>query len=143
MPSWEMLPASDFRAVADYVSSIGNAGSLNPDEQVASPEVLKEAGRRLYETDCARCHGDDGDGSGPDGAVLLPHPANFHQMMPSYPAAARILQSGVPGSGMPAFPLLTPAEVQAVTYYLRSFYSEANKQPAAATSASPQMGEMQ
>ena len=143
MPSWEMLPASDFQAVADYVASLGKTDSLPLERQYASPEVLKEAGRRLFESDCARCHGDNADGTGPDGAELLPHPANFHQMMPSYQASAGILHSGVPGSGMPAFPLLTPPEVQAVTYYIRSFYSEANKQPPAAPVASPQMGDMQ
>jgi cytochrome c oxidase cbb3-type subunit I/II len=33
-----------------------------------------------------------------------------------------VIAGGVPGSAMPAWPLLTRAEVQAVTFYIRSFY---------------------
>ncbi len=144
MPSWHMLPSSDFRAVADYVAWLGKENSLPSAQMAASPQVLMEAGKRVYSTHCASCHGDDGKGDGPVGMVLVPHPADFHQVMPSYSAAAEILRSGVPGSGMPAFPLLTPAEVQAVTYYMRSFYQEpTDKQPSVAPSASAQMGDMQ
>ncbi|MFP5210960.1 MAG: cbb3-type cytochrome c oxidase subunit I [Acidobacteriota bacterium] len=123
MPSWNTLPATDFRAVADYVASLGRGGELPPSQQYAAGEVLEKAGKRVFDTHCTRCHGEDASGDGPDGRKMLPRPANFHQMMPSYEAAAEILHDGVPGSGMPAWPLLTPAEVQAVTYYMRSFYS--------------------
>jgi cytochrome c oxidase cbb3-type subunit I/II len=39
---------------------------------------------------------------------------------------------------MPAWPLLTPAEIQAVTFYMRSFYAgrPAKEQPAAPAAVS-------
>jgi cbb3-type cytochrome oxidase subunit 1/cbb3-type cytochrome oxidase cytochrome c subunit len=144
MPSWDDLPSSEFKAVADYVASVASADTLTPHEQFAPPEVLMKGGKRVFETHCVRCHGESGAGDGPDGRKLLPAPANFREMMPSYEAAAEILQDGVPGSGMPAFPLLTPAETQAVTYYLRSFYEDHSEQSGVAgRSASVRMGGMQ
>ena len=144
MPSWNTLPSAEFKAVADYVASIARAGELAPSQQVAPNAALMEAGKRVFETHCTRCHGEDADGDGPDGRSMLPRPANFHEIKPSYPAAAEILRDGVPGSGMPAWPLVTPAEIQAVTYYMRSFYSgHTNNPPPAAASGSMQMEGMQ
>lgn len=144
MPSWNTLPNAEFRAVADYVASIGQAGQLAPSDHYAPKDVLMEAGKRVFDTHCIRCHGVDGAGDGPDGLKMMPRPANFHEMMPSYPAAAEILRNGVPGSGMPAWPLVTPAEEQAVTYYMRSFYSGHENRPSLpATSTSMRMEGMQ
>lgn len=131
MPSWNTLPSSGFKAVADYVGDIAQAGELPPNNRYAANDVLQKAGKRVFDTHCARCHGEDAAGDGSDAKNMLPRPASFHQMMPSYRAAAEILYNGVPGSGMPAWPLLTPAEVQAVTYYMRSFYSGPAHAPAA------------
>lgn len=124
MPSWNTLPGAQFRAVADYVSSIADAGQLDEAQRFASDDMLMDGGKRVYATHCARCHGDTGAGDGPDSHTLLPRPANFHEIMPSYAAAAEVIQQGVPGSGMPPWPLLTSEEVQAVTYYIRSFYGQ-------------------
>ena len=46
-----------------------------------SPESIK-AGEKLYHETaqplaCVQCHGDKGDGNGPMGAALNPHPRNF------------------------------------------------------------------
>ncbi|MHB1699774.1 MAG: cbb3-type cytochrome c oxidase subunit I [Acidobacteriaceae bacterium] len=143
MPSWNTLPSAEFRAVADYVASVGQPGELASNEQYAPKDVLMEAGKRVFETHCVRCHGENAAGDGPDGLHMLPRPANFHQMMPSYPAMAEILRDGVPGSGMPAWPLLTPAEAQAVTFYTRSFYSGTEDRLSIATvSSSMRMEEM-
>lgn len=122
MPAWNQLPGSEFKAVADYVLSIGRAPDLHPDQQVASSQTLMLAGQRIFDTHCTRCHGESGAGDGPEAGVYLPRPANFHQVRPSYPGAAHVIQNGVPGSAMPAWPLLTHAETQAVTFYMRSLY---------------------
>ncbi len=34
-------------------------------------------GEATYKTMCSSCHGDKGDGAGPAGAALNPHPTNF------------------------------------------------------------------
>jgi len=122
MPAWNQLPSSEFSAVAQYVEAMGSSGTLAPSEQIASDAVLMEAGRRVFETHCVRCHGEALDGNGPEADRYLPRPANFHEIQPSYEASARVLHERVPGSGMPAWPLLTPAEIQATTFYMRSFY---------------------
>lgn len=122
MPAWNDLPSSEFASVAAYVHSLGYAPDLTAAQRIAPDAVLMEAGRRIFDTHCTRCHGENLDGRGPDGTGYLPRPANFHQVMPSYEASTRIMHEGVPGSGMPAWPLLTTDEIQAVTFYMRSFY---------------------
>lgn len=143
MPSWDTLPSAEFRAVADYVAAIARAGKMDESQRLAPDDVLMDAGKRVFETHCTRCHGAAGAGDGPDATTMLPRPANFNEVMPSYPAAADVLRHGVPGSEMPAWPLLTPAEVQAVTYYMRSFYSGRESapylSPAATTTQTEQM----
>lgn len=41
-----------------------------------SPQVLAEA-KALYGEHCAHCHGDDGDGEGPEAMMYDPSPADF------------------------------------------------------------------
>jgi cytochrome c oxidase cbb3-type subunit I/II len=122
MPAWNELPGAEFKAVADYVLSMSSTPELRADEQRASTQTLLLAGQRVFDTHCVRCHGETGGGDGPEAGRYLPRPANFHEIQLSYPGAARVIHDGVPGSGMPAWPLLTPAETQAVTYFMRSFY---------------------
>lgn len=47
-----------------------------PRPSPATPESVM-AGRKLYATYCAACHGKEGAGDGPDAANLEPKPANF------------------------------------------------------------------
>ena len=122
MPAWNNLPSDEFRAVASYAYFLGHAPDLAAADMVAPAPVLMVAGRRVFEADCVRCHGEDLSGNGPDAFSYNPRPANFHEVLPSYSATLHVLRYGVPGSGMAAWPLLTPAETQAVTYYMRSFY---------------------
>jgi mono/diheme cytochrome c family protein len=122
MPSWNELPSSEFKAVADYVLSISTTPDLRPEDRWTSPQRLMTAGQRIFETHYVRCHGEAGGGDGPEANNYLPRPANLQGMRLSYDGAARVIHEGVPGSGMPAWPLLTPAEIQAVTWYMRSFY---------------------
>jgi cbb3-type cytochrome c oxidase subunit III len=122
MPAWNELPSAEFKAVADYVLSMSRTPDLRPEEQWTSSPRLMIAGQRIFDTHCVRCHGDTGGGDGPEASSYLPRPANLQAMRLSYDGAARVIHEGVPGSAMPAWPLLTPAEIQAVTYYMRSLY---------------------
>ncbi|MBK8946793.1 MAG: cytochrome c [Ignavibacteriae bacterium] len=40
---------------------------------------MVEKGNTLYQTNCASCHGADGNGDGVAAAALNPKPRNFHQ----------------------------------------------------------------
>jgi mono/diheme cytochrome c family protein len=123
MPAWHSSPENDLRTVAAYTTRLGRSDALPPEDSYAPPEVLHEGGRRVYTMHCAPCHGENGTGDGPDAAQHLPSPANFAEMRPSYAAAKQIIENGVPGTAMAAWPLLTPAEIQAVTFYIRTFYA--------------------
>src|SRR6266480_194192 len=72
-------------------------------------------GRRMFESVCATCHGLDGRGSerGPNVATR----AEVQQL--SDEDTLRILQAGVPATGMPAFGALGVPKLQAVMAYLR------------------------
>ena len=122
MPAWSHLPYSQLRAVADYVMTLAKTPPLRAQDAWAPEPTLQLAGQRVFETHCARCHGETGAGDGPDSDKYARPPANFRQMQVSFAGAGRVIRNGVPGSGMPPWPLLTPAEIQAVTVYIRSLY---------------------
>jgi len=133
MAAWKSLPAEQLSAVAAYTATLGRDDELSSQGRLAPDPALREAGRRVYVVHCARCHGNDGKGDGSDASLLKPTPASFAELRPSYAVAARVMAAGVPGSAMPAWPLLTRAEVQAVTFYVRSFY----RGPARASAQAP------
>ena len=122
MAAWNSLPVDELSAVVAYTASLALADQLSPQKRLAPEGVLREAGRRVYLAHCVRCHGEQGQGDGPEAARYKPPPSSFAEMRPSFAAAARALAKGVPGSAMPAWPLLTAAETQATTFYIRSLY---------------------
>lgn len=98
-------------------------GKVNP---LPRNEQTLQSGRKLFEQNCARCHGTDGLGDGPDGANLVPRPANvaaFSKM----PMASdsylfwTISEGGAPvGSAMPPFKQTLPEEdIWKIITYLR------------------------
>jgi cytochrome c oxidase cbb3-type subunit I/II len=122
MPAWDELTSGQLDALASYAVSLQSGDRLPEKDMLASPDILREAGKRIYETHCTRCHGESGASDGPDARKRYPLPAKFADVRPSYAAAAKTIHEGVPGSAMDAWPLLSSGEIQAVTYYLRSFY---------------------
>ncbi|MGE5207214.1 MAG: c-type cytochrome [Chlamydiota bacterium] len=123
MPGWShALVGNQMASVVAYTARLGRNDQLSAQQRVAPESALLEAGRRVYLAHCTRCHGEQGQGDGPEAARYRPPPPNFAEMRPSYAAAARVIGGGVPGTAMPAWPRLTPEEVQAVTFYIRSLY---------------------
>lgn len=123
MPGWShALVGDQMAAVVAYTGRLGRRDQLSVRQQVAADSVLKEAGRRVYLAHCTRCHGEQGQGDGPEASRYRPAPSSFAEMRPTYAAAEQVISGGVPGTAMPAWPLLTPAEIQAVTFYIRSLY---------------------
>jgi cytochrome c oxidase cbb3-type subunit I/II len=135
MSSWDDLPADQLNALWSYAVSLESSDTLPQTEMLASPEILHDAGYRVYETHCTRCHGETGASDGPDAAKRLPLPAKFTEVRPSYAIAAKVIHDGVPGSAMEAWPLLTTGEIQAVTFYLRGFYKGPDRHAVAPASS--------
>jgi mono/diheme cytochrome c family protein len=101
------------------------ASKANPLE--STTEVLA-VGRRVYEANCAACHGPAGRGDGEAGAALSPAPANLASAS-NLPMATdaylfwTIAEGGLPvGSAMPPFKdVLGDEEIWSVVTYLRRF----------------------
>lgn len=97
------------------------APTINGEEAVAAklgltPNRLAEGGR-LYRRHCLQCHGLPGDGRGPTGQWIYPHPRDFRRGAfkfvstgdggkPRKADLARTLRDGLKGTAMPAFGLL-------------------------------------
>jgi cytochrome c oxidase cbb3-type subunit III len=74
-----------------------------------------EQGKRLFESQCALCHGQDGKGGrGPSLAV----PTLLHA--PNDQALGDVIRKGIPGTEMPGAWQLNAREVEAVAAFVRS-----------------------
>jgi mono/diheme cytochrome c family protein len=95
---------------------------------VAAPtNDLTSRGREVYRANCSSCHGDNGSGDGPAGAVLVPRPRNLHAMEGWTNGAKvstiyRTLQEGIVRNGMPSFSYLSPQDRFALVHFVRSLH---------------------
>ncbi len=91
-------------------------------------EQLK-LGMEVYTRRCAQCHGVSGDGDGPAAKYLYPRPRDYRRGLfkftstpygykPRRADLIRTLRRGIPGTSMPSFARLSPAELEAVTDYV-------------------------
>lgn len=88
-------------------------------------------GRKIYEQNCATCHGIKGLGDGPSAAVLNPKPVKFHDEEFIYSTSPytfyRAIKNGIPGTAMPAWDYqLSLQEKWDVIRYIRSFVQKPN-----------------
>src|SRR5579864_7747730 len=72
-------------------------------------------GQRAFASTCAGCHGLDGRGSERAPSIATSTKAQHT----SDSDVAKIISNGVPGTGMPAFHTLTPAQVRSLVSYVR------------------------
>lgn len=118
------LSEQEIEAIVEHLRS--RAGVPSP--QPVHPQrrwIVADAnhGKTLYEARCASCHGMDG--SGPD-APALRHPNLLTLASDDY--LVETIRRGRTGTAMhgfslpsPAFPVLTPEEIAAITAYLRTW----------------------
>lgn len=87
-------------------------------------------GRELYATECAGCHGSNGDGGGPSAKLLAPRPRNFRKGVFKFTSVEpsgrplrrdllRTITQGLAGSSMPEFRLVSEERRKDVAEYVR------------------------
>ncbi len=103
-----------------------------------SPRVTPDlvAGKTLFTTHCASCHGNDGRADGPAATGMTPAPANFHdaarmETLTPY-KVFNTTTFGITGTAMPAFAALSDAERWSVAFFVFSL-----RQPACVTKGAP------
>lgn len=89
-------------------------------------------GKAIYDKWCSECHGVEGKGDGTAAATMLPRPRDFTQAryqirttpsgaLPTDADILRILEVGMPGTAMPAWPNLNKTEREQVVAHLKTF----------------------
>jgi mono/diheme cytochrome c family protein len=96
----------------------------------ASPELLA-LGKRLYDKQCAACHGITGHGDGEAAYLLYPKPRDFvtakyrlvstWERVPTDEDLFRTISRGMPGSAMPSWGHLSEEERWGLVHYVKSF----------------------
>ncbi len=108
-----------------------NAARLLAVESLTVNKTLYE-GSTLYRRHCLHCHGLDGDGRGPTGPWLNPHPRDYRQGLfkfistdskiknrkPRREDLLRTLREGVDGTSMPSFGLQSEQELNQIISYV-------------------------
>jgi mono/diheme cytochrome c family protein len=112
---------------------VGPVLQLDTLRSAAGPVSSDQDGNQfgLYRKHCAHCHGLSGDGAGPSAVFLEPYPRDFRRGIfkykstpgplapPTHEDLARAIRNGSPGSAMPAFNLLTDAELESLVQYVK------------------------
>ena len=92
----------------------------------STPELLAE-GEKLFKSNCASCHGENGTGGGPAAAGLNPAPRNFTSK-DNWVNGTKLseiyttLQEGLPPSAMASYDYLLPEQKFALAHYIRTTF---------------------
>ena len=92
-----------------------------------TPELLSQ-GKKLYEQNCATCHGPKGDGKGQLGGALKPTPTNFTLPLKEWPITKGemskifdVITKGIPNTSMIKWDQLSEQERCALVYAVVGF----------------------
>lgn len=97
---------------------------------VSSPELVAY-GEKFYKTNCALCHGPEGQGDGAAGKALNPPPRNLVEGKWTQGGGDiehfKVVANGIPGSSMAAFGHFKVADRWAVVHYIESITDNKSK----------------
>lgn len=125
----EIIPAE----AKEGVKTIAFSELKIPTKPSADPAELIAVGKRVYEQNCAICHGGEGNGNGDAAPFLLPKPRSFvlaNYRLRSTPTGSlptdedlfRSISLGMPGTPMPPWRhILSDEERWALVTYVKSF----------------------
>lgn len=124
------LGEAEISAVVDHIRA---SYMLQEEVPVDAAMVSEAAGERLYVSNCAVCHGDDGNGAMWTKTSLNPPPREFTLASPDELTRERMINSvthGRPGTAMMSFAQrLSPAEIEVVVDYVRGNFLGKAPQP--------------
>jgi mono/diheme cytochrome c family protein len=116
-------------AVAGAVTAALVAGLSGLAARAAAPDLA--LGKRIYEAQCAACHGADGRGAGEAAYLLYPKPRDFvtasYRLVSTWERVStdddlfRTISRGMPGSAMPSWGHLPEEERWALVAYVKAF----------------------
>jgi cytochrome c oxidase cbb3-type subunit III len=95
---------------------VGQATAQRPSNANPQLKSAKSEGQQVFASTCAACHGLDGRGG--ERAPNIAQTPEAQRL--SDAELLHIVQSGIPGTGMPAFRSLASPDVKAVVAYLRT-----------------------
>lgn len=132
---WEARPLSyprnNFSLAAPPVDAVTSASPYLKHEiapRAGKMSATERKGEKLFQNNCAFCHGADGTGKNWIGSFLEPHPRNLRD--PSVMASMtperleQAIREGLPETSMPAWKsVLSPREIKAIVAYIhRAFH---------------------
>jgi len=103
-------------AAATFIGLLGAPVFAAGSPQGRGPDL--STGKQLFDASCSGCHGQDA--SGGQGPNIQRIPATLGDE-----ATAKIIKSGVPGTGMPAFAGLTDAQAMQIVAHIRTLANAA------------------
>lgn len=132
-PAWSARPLSYPRmgfvpgqAPPSEVDAVSGASVYAQHEvapRIAGLTRRQRRGERLFQANCAFCHGADGSGKNWIGQFMQPKARDLTQYTAQTLPAARlrqVIRDGLPGTSMPAWgAVLKPAEIEAIGAYVR------------------------
>ena len=106
---------------------LGTTHAKDPIPPKKTPDLLSQ-GKKLYETNCALCHGAKGDGKGPAGLALKPPPRTFNLPLSQWTYSKgdpkkvfEVITKGIPNTAMVKWDHLSEQERWALVYYVVGF----------------------
>lgn len=97
---------------------------------VQTPELVTY-GKKVFNTNCAMCHGNEGKGDGAAGAALNPKPRNLVEGKWTQGEGVighyGVLLNGIKGSSMASYAHFKPADRWAVIWYIDSITNNKSK----------------
>ncbi|MBI2998753.1 MAG: c-type cytochrome [Deltaproteobacteria bacterium] len=141
MPSFGYLSRDEMKALAAFLQRLNRdvpAPKPRPVPPEEIPRTAKDfasyaAGRKVFNTYCAGCHGEPGNGGGSVGHLLAPEPRDFtdaiwmSKQTESY--LFSIITDGKPNTAMPGFKdILRPQERALALNYIQYFADPVSKE---------------
>lgn len=97
---------------------------------VSTPELIAY-GQKVFQTNCAMCHGAEGKGDGAAGAALNPKPRNLVEGKWTQGggdiAHFKVLQNGIKGTSMAAYGHFKAADRWALVHFIESITQNKSK----------------